>query len=179
MKRSCIAILLVAALAMAAVAGVSRGALHGMELSFDQRIRTLSADTPFELLGNTRGLYLEGYGAVFTAEVNLSQSTNISPFQPTIPKEYVDKLHLRKRERVPVLEKCMKDELVTMATSLDGVPLNEQIVLGVTLFYRNWEDTASLPSQIVMQAPRQKLLDVQAGRASREALNSIIQVQEL
>lgn len=179
MRRWCIPALLAAVLAMAAVASVSRGALSAVELGFDKRIETLSMDVPFELLGNTRGLYLEGYGAVFTAEVNLSQSVNINPFQPTIPKEDVEKLRQRKRERVPVLEKCMREEMMAMAASLDGVPVNEQIVLGVTLFYRKWEDTAGLPSQIVMRAERQKLMDVQAGHTSREALNSIIRVQEL
>jgi hypothetical protein len=180
MRRWCIPALLVAAVvvAVAAVPRVSREALHTMELSVDKRILTFSVDAPFELLGNTRGLYLEGYGAVFTTEVNLSQSMNISPFQPTMPKEYVDKLRLRKLERVPVLKKCMQDEMVAIAASLDAVPANEQTVLSVTLFYHPWEDRAGLPSQIVMQAERQKLLDVQLGRASRASLDSVIQVQE-
>lgn len=167
------------AMAVTAVASVGRVALHAMELDLDKRIQTLSVDVPFELMGNTRGLYLEGYGAVFTAEVNLAQSMNVNPFQPTIPKEYVDKLRLRKLERVPLLKKCMQDQMMNMAGSLDGVPVNEQIVLGVTLFYRKWEDTAGLPSQIVMRAERRKLLDVQVGRARRDSLASVIQVQEL
>jgi len=69
--------------------------------------------------------------------------------------------------------------MLAMASSLDGVPPHERIVLGVTLFYRKWEDTANLPSQIIMQAERQKLLDVQLGRASRSSLASIIRAQEL
>jgi hypothetical protein len=47
------------------------------------------------------------------------------------------------------------------------------------LFYYKWEDTAGLPSQILMQAERQKLLDVQLGRASRSSVDAIIHVQEL
>ncbi len=168
----------VAVVALAAVPRVSREALHGMELSVDKHIQTLSVDAPFELLGNTRGLYLEGYGAVFTTEVNLAQSMSISPFQPTMPKPYVDKLRLRKLERVPVLKKCMQDEMVAIAASLDTVPANEQIVLSAMLFYHPWEDKAGLPAQIVMQAERQKLLDVQLGRASRASLDSAIRVQE-
>jgi len=182
MKRATLAIVLVAAAvaALAAVPRVSRAALEAMEISFDKRVRTISADFPFELLGNTRGVYLEGYGAVFTAEVNLSQSTNLSPFQLTIPKEYVAKLHARKLERVPVLKKQMKEAMLAMAASLDGVPANERVVLGVTLFYyTKWEDMSGLPSQIVMQADRQKLVDVQLGRANRSALDTIVHVEEL
>jgi hypothetical protein len=180
MRRWGVPAVLVAAavVAVAAVPRVSREALHMMELSIDKRIQTLSVDVPFELLGNTRGLYLEGYGVIFTTEVNLSQSMNISPFQPTIPKKDVDKLRLRKLERVPVLMKCMQEGMVAMAASLDAVPANEQIVLSVTLYYRPWEDKAGLPLQIVLQAERQKLLDVQLGRASRASLDSAIRVQE-
>jgi hypothetical protein len=173
------ALLTALAVAIAGVPRVSRVAVHAMEISFDKRIQTTSVDAPFELLGNTRGVYLEGYGAVFTSEVNLSLSSNISPFQPTMPKEYVTKLRLRKLERVPVLKKTMEEEMVAMASSLDTVPASERIVLGVTLFYYPWEDTAGLPSQILMQAERQKLLDVQLGRASHASLDSVIRVQEL
>ena len=42
-----------------------------MEKSLDERISKLWDDNPYLLLGTTRGVYLEGYGAVFTAEVNL------------------------------------------------------------------------------------------------------------
>jgi hypothetical protein len=167
------------AVAIAAVPRVSRDALHAMEISFDKRILTPSADDPFELLGNTRGVYLEGYGAVFTAEVNLLLSANVSPFQPTMPKEYVVKLHQRKLQRVAVLKKSMQEEMLAMASSLDNVPANERIALGVRLLYHPWEDTAGLPSQILMQAERQKLVDVQLGRTSRASLDSIIQVEEL
>jgi hypothetical protein len=168
-----------AALAITAAAGVSRLALHAVELSFDKRIQTISTDIPFELLGSTRGVYLDGYGAVFTTEVNLSQSANISPFQLTIPKEYAAKLRLRKMDRVPLLKKHMQEEMLAMAASLDGVPPHERIVLGVTLFYFKWENTSNMPAQIIMQAERQKLLDVQLGRASRSSLASIIRAQEL
>ena len=179
MRRYLAAAGICAALAIAAAAGVSRVALHDVELSFDKRIQTLSTDIPFELLGSTRGVYLDGYGAVFTAEVNLSQSANISPFQLTIPKEYAAKLRLRKLDRVPLLRKSMQEQMLAMASSLDGVPPREQIVLGVTLFYFKWESTTNLPAQIIMQAERQKLLDVQLGRASRSSLASIIRAQEL
>lgn len=181
MKRWFVPTLLMAAMAaaFASVPRVSREALAAMELSFDKRIRTISADVPFELLGNTRGVYLEGYGAVFTSEVNLAQSMTVTPFSLTIPKEYATKLRQRKLERVPVLAKNMQEQMLAMASSLDTVPPKEQVVLGVTLFYHTWEDRSGLPSQIVMQAERQKLLDVQLRRASRSTLDSAIKVQEL
>ena len=181
MKRWFIPALLLAAMSVAfgAMSRVSRDALAAMELSFDKRVRSISVDIPFELLGNTRGVYLEGYGVVFTCEVNLAQSMTVTPFSLTIPKEYAVKLRQRKLDRVPVLKKNMQESLLAMASSLDTVPKNEQVVLGVTLFYHAWEDRSGLPSQIIMQAERQKLLDVQIGHASRSSLDSIVKVQEL
>src|SRR6185295_17549253 len=133
---------------------------------------------PFQLLGVTRGIYLPGVGLVFSTEVNLMLTTNISPFQQTIPKEYVVRVHSGKLERLRALKQTMREMLVSSAASLETVPAGEQIVLGVTLFYYAWEDTTGLPAQIVMQAPRQKLLDMQQGRVNKSELESAIKVQE-
>jgi hypothetical protein len=182
MKRLLIFAAVLGAAKWAAVAQgprVGYAAIRAMEKSFDQRVVTLSTDTPFDLLGNTRGVYLGGYGAVFTTEVNLLVTNNVSPFLRTIPKEYVVKVHAQKLQRVPLLKRSMQDAMVATAASLDNVPPGENIVLGVTLFYYNWENTSGLPAQIVMQAQRQKLLDVQLGRASRASLDAVIRVQEL
>jgi hypothetical protein len=169
----------IAWIAVAQVAHVSYAAIRAMEKSLDGRVLTLSTDPPFDLLGNTRGVYLSGYGAVFTTEVNLLVTNNVSPFLQTIPKEYITKVHAQKLQRIPLLKRSMQDAMAATAASLDNVPPGENIVLGVTLFYYTWENTSGLPSQILMQAQRQKLLDVQTGRASRASLDAVIRVQEL
>jgi hypothetical protein len=51
-------------------------------------------------------------------------------------------------------------------------------VLGVALFYANWEDNAGMPQMITMQARKAALADVAASRQPRTALDSIIQVRE-
>jgi len=143
---------------------VSRATIAAMEKSFDHRIESLDVTDPFDLLGSTRGVYLEGYGAVFTAEVNLVVGPAISPFRPALTKEQIGKLRLKKLARLPVLKRQMKDALGALAASLDTVPPSEQIVLGVSLYYRSFEQRADLPGQILMQARRQALLDVTSGR---------------
>jgi hypothetical protein len=182
MKRRAIPLLALASLAWTAIAQgprVSRAAIQAMERSFDKRVFTISVEAPFDLLGNTRGIYLNGYGAVFTTELNLMVTTNVSPFLQTIPKSYVTKVHTQKMQRLPLLKQTMQDAMVATAASLDNVPAQENIVFGVSLFYYTWEDTTGLPAQIVMRAERQKLLDVQLGRAGRSTLDSVIRVQEL
>jgi|SRR5579872_2205367 len=176
--RSALVVAVAAATLAAAVTRVSRESMRAMEISFDKRIQTIAVDNPFELLGNTRGVYLDNYGAVFTAEVNLQHSATISPFMLTIPKGYAAKLRQSKLSRLPVVRQNMQEEMLAMAASLDGVPPKEQIVLGVTLYYHKWEETNGLPAQIVMRAERQKLLDVQLGGTDRSSLDSIIRVDE-
>jgi len=158
---------------------VGRPALRAMEQSFDKRILTASSEAPFDLLGTTRGVYLDGYGSIFTTELNLLITTNLSPFQLTIPKEYVTKVHAQKLQRLPLLKRSMQEAMLAAASSLDNVRPEEKIVFGVSIFYYKWEDTSGLPAQIVMQAERQKLLNVQLGRTPRAALESAIRVQEL
>ena len=183
MKPLAVSSILLAAVVWTAVAEgprVGLTAIRAMERSFDKSVLTAGAESPFELLGTTRGVYLDGYGAVFTTELDLMVTTNISPFLQKIPKEYVAKIHTQKLQRVPVLKQTMREAMLSMAASLDGVRANENIVLGVSLVYfTKWEDTTGLPSQIIMQAQREKLLDVQLGRASRSSLNTVIRVEEL
>ncbi|MDP2996038.1 MAG: hypothetical protein Q8N47_01035 [Bryobacterales bacterium] len=156
---------------------VGRAAVAAMEKSIDRRLETVVED-PFLLLGMTRGVYLESYGAVFTAEVNLASGPSISPFRPKISKDDIVKLRLKKLERLPALKSAMREALVAAAGSLDTVPAEERLVVGVSLFCFSWEDSSGLPSQIVMQAPRRTLLDFQTNRRDRSTLEAAVQVQE-
>jgi hypothetical protein len=150
-----------------------------MEKSFDRRLEGWSVDEPVMLLGTTRGVYLEGYGAVFTAEMNLLPGATMSPFQPTIKKEQVVRVHQKKLSRLPQLRQQMTEMLVASAQSLDTVPLDERIVVGVTLFHFAWEDVSGIPAQIVMQAPRRLLVDYALKRINRAALEAGIRTEDL
>ncbi len=180
-KGFAVAIILAGALGTAAAEAprVKRAALAAMEKAFDMKLLSAAAQEPFDLLGNTRGIYLEGYGAVFTAEIGLVYSPTINPFRLTIPKAEMAAVHVRKLRQLPILKDDMRQMLLDCSASLDGVPAAEQIVVSVILFNRAWEDTSGLPSQIMMQAERQKLLDVQTGRTPRANLETVVKVREL
>ena len=178
MKRfSSIFLLVTLALSAAAVdkPRVSRQTLITMEKSLDDRVTRLWDDNPFVLLGPTRAVYLEGYGAVFTAEVNLVAAAGISPFHPSYSKPEIDRHHQRKLERVPQLKSLLREALAASATSLDTVPPDEQIVFVAFLTRYPWEDGAGIPVQVTMQAPKRKLLDAQRAGVN---LESIIRVTE-
>lgn len=152
---------------------VSRDVMATQEALFDTRITRLRVDDPFNLLGNTRGIYLEKYGVVLSAEVGLAIVPGISPFHPEFTKEDKARVHQKKLQRVPLLRQAMLDQLVATAQALDMVPADEQIVLGVTLFYFSWEDISGLPRQIVMQASRKIFF-----ATPRAQLAGAIRVQE-
>jgi len=159
---------------LAAPPRVSNATLLEIERSFDQRIQRLEFDDPVELMGYTRGIYLDGYGAVFTNEVNLAIGS-VSPFGPGLTPEVLERLRQKKIARLPRLRQTMRDMLVSSAMTLKTVPPEEQIVVGVSLFYLKQENTKDLPSRIVMQTKRQALLDFEAGRL--KDLTSVIQEQ--
>ncbi len=171
-------ILCAATLALGAASRVSYRELHDLEKSFDQRIVNFNADQPMDLIGFTRGVYIEDYGPVFTTEVNLVMGAGLTPFRPRVTSEETARLRQKKLDRVPELKRLMRDMMVSSGTRLKQVPLTQQVVVGVSLFYHSFEDTKGLPAQIVMQAPRKTLVEFEAGKMSADALASAIQVQE-
>jgi hypothetical protein len=69
----------------------------------------------------------------------------------------------------------MRDTLLNAAASLDEVPANEQIVVGVSLLYRPDEDSSGMPGQILMQGAKGQLLDAKLGRTG---LDGVVKVRE-
>jgi len=149
---------------------VERKTLVAMEKSLDERVTRLWDDNPFLLLGPTRGVYLDGYGVVFTTEVNLVAAVGITPFHPSYSKPEIDRHRAKKLERIPQLKSALRDALVASAASLDTVPPDEQIVIVAFITRYPWEDGTGVPAQITVQAPKRKLLEAQRAGANLEAM---------
>ena len=181
MKRWILAALILALAAWSASgakARVDREALADIEHRFDARIESYSPNDPFHLLGNTRGVYLEDYGVVFTTELNLVAAAVLSPFRPAFTGEQLEELRQKKLQRVDDLRKLMRAMMVDSATKLKSVPAEQRIAVGVTLFRFTWEDSRGLPAQILMEARRRELLDFESGKLDGAGLDSAIRVQE-
>ncbi len=161
-----------AATALWALPTVRRSSLASLESNF---LKTLTAAN-MEILALPRGVYLEGYGAVFTADVNLTPTPSINPFQLTIGKPVIERIYQKKLAQLPILLAGMQQILLDAGSVLNTVPAQEQIVLVVTLGNETWETTGKLPSQVYMQAQRAKLMDAKAGKVKIE---TVIKVQEL
>jgi hypothetical protein len=155
---------------------VTRPMLIDMEKSLDSRVTRLSQDNPFVLLGPTRGVYLDGYGAVFTAEINLvSAPAALMMFRPQLTKEEVEQHRQKKLARLPQLKQAMQQAMMDSAASLDTVPPQEQIVVVAFLSKYPWEDMTGVPLQIMMQATKKNLLEQ---RNNAAALSSVIRTIE-
>ncbi|MDX2268503.1 MAG: hypothetical protein NW208_10390 [Bryobacter sp.] len=149
---------------------VSRAMLQTVEKRIDQKLESLF-DEPFLLLGLTRGVYLEKYGAVFSAELQLVVTPGVGTFGFTTPsKELIASTRAKKLERLPQLKQAMRGQLVSAATLLERMPPGENVVLAVSLFRRNWEDADGLPSQVVMRAQRKSLLAARTSAAIEAAI---------
>jgi len=167
---------LVLAAAAYAAAGdaprVDRTQIEKVQKSMDDTLLRFTTDNSHTLIGLTRGVYLEGVGAVFTAEV-IVVNAPVSIMHPLPTKEEVVQMRKKKLERIPLLKRVLKDALVSAAASLDTVPPDQQIVIAVIVPRFKFEDSTGLPSQITLQGPKGKLLE-----AKGAALDALIRVTE-
>ena len=134
---------------------VPRQALSDLERRLDTKLASLGgANDPIDLLGAARGIYLDGYGVVLTAEASLIITPGLSPFHQEITQPEKEKVHQRKLDRLPMLKQVMRDMWRDSATGLTAIPDNQQVVVSVRLLYLPWEDTRGLPGEIVMKGDR-------------------------
>jgi hypothetical protein len=159
-----------------AAPAVPRAALAVIEKNIDKRLERAIPTDQFLVLGATRGLYLEGYGVVFSTEMNLMASAAANPFRPAFTKQDIEQIRRKKVERMAILRDQVRQALIGAGASLDQVPENESVVLGIVLFYFKWEDTSGLPAQLIMQAPRKALVSAAKGEAA--ALDKVLRIEE-
>jgi hypothetical protein len=176
-KRSRISGVLTLTLAatLSAANVVNRSSLRDLERAADTSFEGLLKDDPLSILGATRAVYLNGYGVVFSTEVELAPSAAPNPFRPAFGKEDIARLKEKKRLRINFLKANMQGILFNFAASLHSIPLTENVALAVTIPYFRWEDSTGMPRQILMVAPRRLLLDAKAG--NKQAL-ATLKVQE-
>jgi hypothetical protein len=170
----------VAALCVAATESrVSRAAILAVEKSINERLSVRSAD-PYDLIGRARGTYLEGYGTLFTAELDLIYAgpLNPSPFKPTVSDKEKATTRERKAKNLIELKEAMRSLMVNASGTLEGLPPNERVAMETILFYYSWEEARGLPHRVFMSAVKQKLLDAKAAHAGDPELAAIIEEQE-
>src|SRR5271156_6845681 len=103
--------LVVIAAAAAAVADtavhVNRAVIRSVENSLNERLTKLWPDTPMSVQSHTRGLYLDGYGAVFTVEMNTA-SDGVGLMSTILTPQMKVQVKQKKIERMPQLQKALE-----------------------------------------------------------------------
>jgi hypothetical protein len=160
-------------------ARVSRATLMAVENSINEKLSAYTAE-PYDVLGTARGTYLEGYGALFTTELDLINAgpLNVSPFKPTISKEEIATTKERKLKKLVVLRETMRGLMMNASGTLEGLPPNEHVAMEAILFNYSWEDSKAIPHRVFMSADRKKLMDAKAGHAGPTELAAIIEEQD-
>lgn len=158
---------------------VSRASILAVEHSINEKFESASTD-PLYVLGDAHGTYLEGYGALFTSEVNLINNgpLNPNPFKPTVSKAEVAASRDRKLKNLAILRDSMRSLMMNASGTLEGLPPNEHIAMETKLFSYSWEENRAVPHRLFMTALKQKLLDAKAAHAGQAELASIIEEQE-
>jgi hypothetical protein len=164
-----------AAIYAATTPRVSGNVLKAVELNLDDRLKSLWPENPFSVIRLTRGLYLDGYGAVFTVDVSPVLSTT-SMMHPTVTKDEVVKAHKVRGERIAQLKQAMRLAVADAAAALDPVPADDQVTLVVYLAYHEWEDVSGMPGQMTFRGKKKALID--AKRAGVAALTQAVQITE-
>ena len=159
---------------------VSVASLKTVEASINDRMRS-NINDPYDLLGPARGTYLEGYGAVFTVEMNLVlvSPLMVSPFKQTISDKELSDLHERKAKKVDGLKLIMRDIMTAASRSLPGLPPQERIVMEAFLFNYRWENSRGLPHRLVLTTTKQQLIDASNRHSTPTEMAALFTEEEL
>jgi len=157
--------LAIAAGAAADTPRMGRAVIRSAEKLFEARLRPIWPDTPGALIGGVRGVYLDGYGAVFTAEMN-TVSENTSLIISALTPAAKENIHRTKVQRMPQLKSSLEQSLTDVGLTLDTIPMDEQIVLQVVLDRYEWEAPGGYPAELLFQTTRRKLMSKSADAIS-------------
>ena len=159
---------------------VSFNSLKAVEASINDKVRS-SINDPYDLLGTARGTYLEGYGALFSVELNLLlvSTPNMLPFNQKITEAEITAMRERKLRKMELLRDSMRGLMLGASKTLTGLPAGERIVMETFLFNYHWENSRGLAHRLVLTAEKQKLLDASARHLTGAELAAVFTQEEL
>jgi hypothetical protein len=143
------------AMGTATASPVALPAIVALEKEMDGRIASTGGADPCQIWGASRGVYVSGIGAIFTAEVELAATPGAAAMFQAISPEMKVKILKNKQAHLPLLEQTVRDLTLALAASPSlKLADSDQVVVSVRLWYRPWEDKTGLPGQIVARIDR-------------------------
>ncbi len=145
------------------------------ETVLDTALRQHFDPAHFLMMQAPKGAYLEGYGVVFTLEVNLYVMRWLNPFNSTpYSEKELATARAAKAEGMKDLETIIRDLLRNNGMGLDFVPPDKKVAVVVHLF--NQAEFKDLPSQLSLQTKKQWLQEAAGRRLSAEAFRQKLSV---
>jgi len=133
--------------------------MQDFERALNQSIIQMFGTQFFVFLQEPKAAYLPGFGVVVHAEVNLHPMRFIMPFAPQPYSEQELKTEReQKLARMKVMQKGLQDLLLAQGRALTQLSGEEQVAVVIHLY--NPRTYPEIPSQVLLQARRQALLDV-------------------
>ena len=74
------------------------------------------------------------------------------------------------------MKETMKTSLLETAGALSDLPDEDRVAIAVTVYHFEWEDTADVPSEIVVQGKKKDLL---AARTDASLRDKAIELKEM
>jgi hypothetical protein len=141
--------------------GPARAELREAEQRLDNTISQRWVEDPQVLIGGSRAFYIDGFGVVITAEINLVTGARLSPFNQTMSPEVMARHRTRKLERLPQLRDLLDTVLQQAKGWFPELKDDEHIALGVQMYRYKWEDASGMPSQMLLQTLKRKDAPIQ------------------
>ena len=134
--------------------------MQQLERALNSSLRQTFGNRPFAVLQEPKSAYLAGFGVVVHAEVNLYPMRFISPFSrdPYSEKELRTERE-QKQKRLQQLQSRLRELLLTESAGLTKLGAEESLAVVIHLF--NPRAYPEIPGQVVLQAQRKSLLELQ------------------
>lgn len=129
---------------------------------------------PFTILEKPRGVYLDGYGALFSFEIDIStvkQATLFSPARATAEEE-----KKAFAERLPKLKGVLQKTLADHGDSLAALSSGEQVAIAGHLFNSGVLSAPLTLKTVLVRTPKKNILDFKAGRVTYEELKKRMEI---
>ena len=136
--------------------------MQQLERAVNTSLQQMFGNRPFAVLQEPKSAYLAGFGVVVHAEVNLYPMRFISPFSrdPFSEKELKTERQ-QKQKRLQQLQSRLRELLLTESAGLTQLGAEENLAVVIHLF--NPRPYPEIPGQVVLQAQRKALLELQDG----------------
>jgi hypothetical protein len=129
---------------------------------------------PFAVLEKPKGVYLEGFGTVFSFEIDIATVRPPNPFNPIRPTPEEERKAIA--ERLPKLKELMVKTLAEHADSMEFLGPDFQVAIVAQLFNSGFLSRPMELKTILVRTAKRNVLDFKAGRLNYEDFKKKIEI---